>query len=531
MYRGKTKLLVAIVALFAMMSVAVVSPALNNDSSAATDMSGTQLSVIYEESKPIELNAGSSTSFTFRIYSNYTVNKIIFVSATNNGNHIDISVTPGDLEIKPHEYASVTLSVVAGKYTSQGNYMAAVSFHVRDGSNPASEESGTQEFSLVVDSDLSSGSQYNKFMGIWANEMPEPFNTAWFSALITGLIWILIGTIARLIAVPVIMRIIMKKDDPDYESMRRTLAKMCYIIVVLNAIGKSVRVLGLEEQVVDTVNILFYVCYILVGAIIVWRLYMLVINTLVKRIGARDFVPGGSRSDFESLRPLLMYIGEIVISIATIGAIMSLLGFNMTAIITSAGIVSLGITLGAQNVLGQFFSGLVLLATRPFKKGDMITINGSSVTYRVRKVNIMQTELENWDNTDITLVPNSTLTSGIVKNITRDTLKCKIHVFISVGYGNDLAFVRATMLEVANENARVIQDGSVPKPSTRVTDFEDSNIQLRLSVYVDDFNDSGVIGGELRQAMYNRFMEKGISIDYTNIVLRPLEDGPAKNSE
>lgn len=51
---------------------------------------------------------------------------------------------------------------------------------------------------------------------------------------------------------------------------------------------------------------------------------------------------------------------------------------------------------------------MVILSTRPFKKGDLIQLGTTnSITYRVRKVNVMFTELENWDNSDITIVPNN----------------------------------------------------------------------------------------------------------------------------
>lgn len=137
----------------------------------------------------------------------------------------------------------------------------------------------------------------------------------------------------------------------------------------------------------------------------------------------------------------------------------------------------------------------------------------------------MFTELENWDNSDITIVPNNTLTSSNLKNITRDTLRTKVHLFIEVSYDSDLAFVRQTMLEVANANPRIIRDGSVSRPSTRVTSFNSSNIELRLTVWVDDYNDSFAIAGELRAALFKKFNEVGIVISYDQVIVN-YADGP-----
>lgn len=155
----------------------------------------------------------------------------------------------------------------------------------------------------------------------------------------------------------------------------------------------------------------------------------------------------------------------------------------------------------------------------------------------------MFTELENWDNSDITIVPNNTLTSSNIKNITRDTLRTKVHLFMEVSYDSDLAFVRQTMLEVANANPRIIKDGSVSRPATRVTSFNASNIEIRLTVWVDDYNDSFAIAGELRAALFKKFNEVGITISYDQVVVNYADetgpttgvpksgDGPAKSEK
>ena len=65
-------------------------------------------------------------------------------------------------------------------------------------------------------------------------------------------------------------------------------------------------------------------------------------------------------------------------------AILATLGFNLYAIITGAGIAGLAVSLGAQSMLQQFFSGVTLLITRPFKPGDMIRLGTDAAMLRVR---------------------------------------------------------------------------------------------------------------------------------------------------
>ena len=238
----------------------------------------------------------------------------------------------------------------------------------------------------------------------------------------------------------------------------------------------------------------------------------------------------------DSFRPLFLYLGEIVIAIVATMLIMGLLGFNLAAIITSAGLVSLGISMGAQDVLKQFFSGLEILATRPFKKGDLVAVGADVQVYRVRRVNVMNTFLENWDNTDVFIMPNSLLTTNKIRNITRETLISKVYLTVDIAYGSDVNLARKLMQEAATENPHVISDGSVKRPYTRLEAFEDSNLLIKMGFYVDEYGSQWAISGQIRQGIISKFAAHGISIDYQQIVIHEAgkpetREGAAKDAE
>ncbi len=534
----RTKNLAALIAVLSVLLLAggtlysdTASSTVSAETPAATSDSAVIQYVAMVET--LDLAAGHDSYFVVFLTNNDTVTRFVLITVTNPaGTALPHSATDdkSTFELKAGATASVQINVANDKYAKAGSYDISIDI-VSTNTSDTDRITEHVVMPMTVTSNLSSSEAYNKIMGLWTNPFSAPFDGPGVSALITAVLWLIIGYIVMLIAVPLTVAIVMKKNDPNRSAMKRTLYRLCWAIIILNAVGKGVRVLGVSEELVDAINVMFYIVYIIVGAMVAWRLYLIIANTLTERLDKDEFIPGQQHQP-SSLLPLFKFIGEIVIAIAAVGGIMSLLGFNMTAIITSAGIVSLGITLGAQNILGQFFSGLVILATRPFKQGDLVQIGTNTVVYRVRRVTIMNTELENWDNTDITIVPNSTITGNFVKNITRETLKSKVHVYIDVAYGTDLDEAREVMKKVAYAHPRVVKDGSVDRPYTRVTAFEDSNIQLRLSAYVDDFNDSGTIGGELRQQMYKAFQDNGIGIDYTHIIVHSdAPDAPtqAKN--
>ena len=423
------------------------------------------------------------------------------------------------------------ITLNADKFARQGDYTISYTVTVM-GMDYIVESEDTYSHPLHVGSSLSTSDTYNKFLGIFPNELESPLDSVLVTVAVTIVAWFLIGIAAMCVAVPLITILMTRKDDPDRPVLRKSLIRWCLVIIAVFTVVNTLCVIGVDEHIIDSVKMWAHLIYLLVGLFITWRIYKTFLDRLTEHMRGRDMVAGGEVQDFESFKPLFIYIGEIVIAIAGVVIGLGMMDVDLAAIITSAGVVSLGITLGAQQVLNQFFSGLVILSTRPFRKGDIIQLAGNTnVTYRVRKVNVMNTELENWDNSDVTIVPNNSITANNVKNITRDTLRSKVHLFVDVSYKTDLALARAALLEVANNHPRVIKDGSVAKPATRVTGFQDSNITLRLTVWVDDYNDHGAIAGDLRVAIYKKFNEIGVNIDYPQVVLHMADPQSPRDAE
>ena len=535
MYRGKGKLFFSLFAVCMLLTVA--GAAYSDDSEAATDMSGTSLNVIYDANKSIELNASSSTTLSFFVYNGYTENVVAYVAATSNNESTKVNTSTAPIELVAGENTPIKMTVTADRYAHQGNYSVTLSFKIYKGSDPAFLEQGTYDFPLHVMSNLSSD-KYNKFLGFFDNTYTGIMGNVWFTAAVSFLGLLAIGYAVMFVAVPVCSRIVMKKDDPQRKTLKKLLYRLCQVIVWLWVIGQVFRILGADEELIDLINRLFYLAYVVVGIIVGWQLYKLIVDTLIRKAASRagDYSLNDTEADIESFRPLFLYIGEIILAIVATMLIMGLLGFNLTAIITSAGLVSLGISMGAQDVLKQFFSGLEILATRPFKKGDLVAVGADVQVYRVRRVNVMNTILENWDNTDVFVMPNSIITTNKIRNITRETLISKVYLTVDIAYGSDVNLARKLMQEAATENPHVISDGSVKRPYTRLEAFEDSNLLIKMGFYVDEYGSQWAICGQIRQGIIAKFAANGISIDYQQIVIHEAKnpetrEGAAKTAD
>ena len=543
MLTKRTTYFAALLSMFVMLSVIAV-PMISDDSDAKT-LDPTGLDYVYMGGD-VSLSAGSSMTINFDLVNNGTSSKYVSVSAKvltveSSSKDSDISVSSikflksdgttisgSNWLIESGGTVKVIMTVEADKYAHTSDDNLNVSIRVTDSSydpeDPSTYQTGSFNIGMTVSATLAS-EDYNKFFGMFPNTFDGVLGSVWVTAIVSFLGLLAIGYAVMFIAVPICSRLVMKKDDPNRATLKKLLYRLCQFIIWLWVIRQILRIFGTNEELIDFVNRLFYFAYIVVGAIVAWQIYKLLISTLIERVVSRaaEYEMDEKRMDFEGFRPLFMYIGEIVLSIVTVMLLMSLFGFDLGAIITSAGLVSLGISMGAQDVLKQFFAGLEILATRPFKKGDIVTIGTDSTVFVVKKVNVMNTILANWDNTDVNIMPNSTITTSKIRNMTRETLMWKVYLSIEVSYGTDVNLARALVQEAASQNPHVVTDGSVKKPYTRLDAFGDDNLIIKMGFYVDDYNNQYSVSGQIRQDIIQKFNENEINIDYAQIVVHQAE--------
>ncbi|MDR2865933.1 MAG: mechanosensitive ion channel [Methanomassiliicoccaceae archaeon] len=495
-------------------SMLCILPATASDSSVSKN---DVMLVSYGEQ--LQISAGSSDSFRIEIVnllsyaendiSNYRMVSVEFVPLPE----ITISVDEADRDfvLEGQMHRSVRVTVDVDKYAAAAEYEIGIVLKVMAlGDGTVTETTDPVLVKLVVLSPLSSGDSFNRILGIFDNPLPDPFNTPLASAIITFFLWIIIGILIMLVLTPLIVRIVVRGNEEEGKSLKSGLRILIPLVLVLYAFDEGLRVYGAGEEMIGTVEMWFNMFYIILGAIISWKIYLAFVQYTISKISKNKRI---DQKDVD-IEPLLRLLGKLVIAVMSVALIMSAWGFDLTAIITSAGIISLGITFGAQSVLSQFFSGMVLLMTRPFKSGDLVRIGDTKTIYRVSCVNIMNTVFENWDNKETVIMPNNAVSSSTIVNLTGDGLIYKVTVFMNIAYDNNIDLAKELMENAAVDHPNVITNGSVDMPSTRVTAFLDSAIEIRLTGYVYDFNDSGRIGGELREAIFKSFKENGISVPF-----------------
>ncbi len=435
-----------------------------------------------------------------------TESNIIYPSGDSEGRHIAI----------------ITLSFQTDRLADTQTFSGNIALTFTDlGLSPDQNNVFTKDVPITVNvnSVYTSEGSYNQFFGLFPNTLPAPFNQPWVTAVITFVLWIIISVIVCEAVIPLFTKLVGTRKTPaEKKSIRSTLTKTISVLMIVVAINECLNIVGTSAEIMSVVSTWSLVFYVIIGAILSWQIYMFIVTAIINGLDEAADIDGIDNS----LIPLFKMIGRLVICVLAATIILAAFGVDLAGIMVSAGVITLGITFGAQEIISQFFSGIMLLATRPFKKGDYISLNGT--TYIVHKVKMMYTEFENWDKDQIITMPNNAVTAATMINYTKGDPRTRIFIYMSVAYNADLTLAKELMIQAANMHPHVIKDKTCIPPNTRLTNFLDSGIEYRLACYVDDYDLSAHYAGQIREIIYKLFKDNNIEIPYNRLQIDILSD-------
>lgn len=241
----------------------------------------------------------------------------------------------------------------------------------------------------------------------------------------------------------------------------------------------------------------------LLAGLVVFLIGLVVTRTVQNWLDTR-FLPttrldSGLRN---SIRTSFGYVGMIIAATLAFGYA----GLDLSNIAIVAGALSVGIGLGLQAIVNNFVSGLILLAERPIRAGDWITVGAEEGT--VKRINVRATEIETFDRATV-IVPNSSLITGVVKNMVLRDRSGRIAVPVTVTKLADAEQVKAILIECAKAHSLVLR---YPEPVVLFLNFGAASLDFELRCYLADISGGGTVKSDLRFAILSRLKEADIAL-------------------
>jgi len=217
----------------------------------------------------------------------------------------------------------------------------------------------------------------------------------------------------------------------------------------------------------------------------------------------------------QSIAAVLGYVGVI----AAIVLALSQLGIDLQKVALIAGALSVGIGFGLQSIVSNFISGLILLAERPIRVGDLVVVKGEEGY--VRRIRVRATEIETFDRASV-IIPNADFITGVVKNWTHANTVGRVIIKVSVADDSDPDQVCEILLACAKDHPRVLD---LPQSLALLLSFGESTLDFELRAFVDNVDAGLVTRSDLHLAILRRFRAAGIVMPCPQREVRILGDG------
>ncbi|MCF7890157.1 mechanosensitive ion channel [Candidatus Bipolaricaulota bacterium] len=208
----------------------------------------------------------------------------------------------------------------------------------------------------------------------------------------------------------------------------------------------------------------------------------------------------------------------------TVGFLIGLqmIGFDLSILAVFGGLFGVGIGFGLQNIFSNFASGLILLLERPIQVGDIVEVEG--IIGKVEEIRFRVAVVNTFDNESI-IVPNSDLVSKQVTNwsYAGDTT-LRLRIPIGVDYGTDIEKVEDILLEIADEEEKILD---TPEPQVFFKEHADSALNFELRVWISTPKDRIAVRDNVRRKIDKKLNEAGIGIPFPqrDVYVYPQGDG------
>lgn len=213
----------------------------------------------------------------------------------------------------------------------------------------------------------------------------------------------------------------------------------------------------------------------ILSAILTLLICLLVSRLLLKL--AKKLLHRGKKLN-DRLRQIILTAIKVVLYVLTGIITAGALGLNTTSVTALVSVLTLGVTLAAEDILGNVAGGLVILSSHPFNIGDEIEISGTVGV--VREIALNHTKVETC-NGQYVMLPNKELSSSRIINYTAMGRR-RVVVNVTASYDAPTDTVKAACMEAVAATPNVLPE---PAPQAYLTGYGSSSIEYSVRCWTE----------------------------------------------
>ena len=246
---------------------------------------------------------------------------------------------------------------------------------------------------------------------------------------------------------------------------------------------------------------------VLIGGIIIIKIFLAIIKKILYKTRIEKIALG-----------FVLAILKVALYLCLILALLSIIGIQITGVITALSAVLLAVGLALQGIIANAANGFVVVSSKMFKKGDYIYADGYEG--KVSHINFLYTTIITADNKRVT-IPNSTILNNSV--VDYDTcLTRRVDFKFGVAYESDVEKVKKILVDCMTSNGKVLLE---PAPVCRLNKLDASSIEFVARCWCDS-EDYWDVYFDVLELAYNELKRNKISIPYNQIEIRERKDHP-----
>jgi len=240
------------------------------------------------------------------------------------------------------------------------------------------------------------------------------------------------------------------------------------------------------------------ICYVVKG----------IVNKIFASIMEKSSLDGSLKSFLKTAVNVGIWAFIVVIVAGT-------LGIPTASLVAALSVAGLALSLSVQGILGNLFSGMIMMGTRPFHDGDLVDIGGT--TGVVQSLGLFYTVIVTADKRTVH-IPNSTVAGSSVLNYSTAPQR-RIDLVITASYDDSAEKVKKALYEACADANGILAD---PAPAVVVSEYGASSIAYTVMAWADNA-DFLSAKGDLMEKVRTSFEKNGVTMTYDHLNVHIVE--------